>query len=65
MRALQEKEMTSLLIFFFFFSKLKTSVFILTAEIMWPLCLPYLPCFPGHLLHLHILQSARDQGQDF
>lgn len=32
---------------------------------MWLLCLPHLPCFPGHLLYLHILQSARDQGQDF
>jgi len=61
MRVLLEKEMTWLLIFF----KLKPPVFILTAEIMWPLCLPYLPCFPAHLLHIHILQSARDQGQDF
>lgn len=32
---------------------------------MWLLCLPHLPCFSGHLLCLHILQSARDQGQDF
>lgn len=32
---------------------------------MWFLCLPHLPCFPGHILYLHILQSARDQGQDF
>lgn len=46
-----------------FFANLKPA-FVLIAETMWPLCIPYLPFFPGHLFHLHILQSARDQGQD-
>lgn len=44
---------------------MKPFSFVFSAETMWLLCLPHLPCFPGHLLCLHILQSARDQGQDF
>lgn len=32
---------------------------------MWLLRLSHLPCVPGHLFYLYILQSAGDQGQDF
>lgn len=52
-------------IYVYEFFMLKLPAFLFPAETVWLLCLPHIPCFSGHLLYFHILQSTRDQGQDF